>query len=54
MYCGPPTSPCLAAGGGKACAVGESEYVGFGDRIETWDGRMWDGTFVFDFDRCVC
>jgi hypothetical protein len=48
MYCKPPPA-CRAT----TCDVREAEYVGIGDRIELWDGRMWDGTFVFDSDRCV-
>ena len=50
MYCQPPPPACKATG---TCGVREAEYVGIGDRIELWDGRMWDGTFVFDSDRCV-
>ena len=50
LYCAPPPPACKAAG---TCGVREAEYVGIADRLELWDGRMWDGTFVFDADRCV-
>ena len=50
MYCAPPPPACKATG---TCGVRELEYVGIGDRMELWDGRMRDGTFVFDSDRCV-